>query len=232
MGKSIVNTIIQGDCLELFKRMPDKSVDYVITSPPYNQPRWDKYSHFDDSFSDYYKWLVRVVDNCVRVSRKHVFFNIQTTYATRPDIYKLIGHYNKQIQQLIIWTKENSTPSAGGNVSNAYEFILVLGDKVLHSNCQFTKNVITTRGWNNEFSDVHKAVMNPQVCRWMIETFTQPDEIILDPFMGVGTTAYCAKQLKRKFVGFELSKEYIEIANKRIENSFKLKASPKGLFVR
>ena len=74
MGKSIVNTIIQGDCLELFKRMPDKSVDYVITSPPYNQPRWDKYNHFDDSFSDYYKWLIRVVDNCIRVSRKHVFF--------------------------------------------------------------------------------------------------------------------------------------------------------------
>ena len=231
MGKSIVNTIIQGDCLELFKRMPDKSVDYVITSPPYNCPRWDKYKHFDDSFSDYYKWLVRVVDNCIRVSRKYVFFNVQTTYTTRPDIYKLIGHYNKELQQLIIWTKEVCTPTGQG-ISNAYEFILALGDSPLHINSRYAKNVITTRGWHNEFSDVHKAVMNPQVCRWMIETFTQPDEIILDPFMGVGTTAYCAKQLGRKFVGFELSKDYIEIANRRIENSFKLKASPKGLFVR
>jgi site-specific DNA-methyltransferase (adenine-specific) len=62
----------------------------------------------------------------------------------------------------------------------------------------------------------HSAVFPLELPSWFIRLFTQPDDIILDPFMGSGTTARAAIQLNRQYVGIELQKEYIELANKSL----------------
>jgi DNA modification methylase len=99
-------------------------------------------------------------------------------------------------------------------VTNAYELFLVIGDKALKANQTYTKNIITT-SVNSNMPKNHHAVMKMEVAEWFIKSFTREGDIIIDPFMGIGTTAIVCRENNRHFVGFELSKEYYDMA---IEN--------------
>ena len=85
--------------------MPDGYVDYIITSPPYNRKRNDKYEDYDDNINDYFDWLVTIIDECLRVTKSNVFFNVQKTWYNKKDIFKLLHHYSEDIYDVIIWEK-------------------------------------------------------------------------------------------------------------------------------
>ena len=63
---------------------------------------------------------------------------------------------------------------------------------------------------------IHKAVMKQEVSDWFIEKFTNENDLVLDPFMGLGTTGISCKKMNRDFIGIELDKNYYDIAEKRI----------------
>ena len=65
---------------------------------------------------------------------------------------------------------------------------------------------------------VHPTQKSVELCEWLIKTYTNEGETILDNCMGSGTTAVAAIRTKRNFIGFELQKEYFDIANKRIKD--------------
>lgn len=211
-----INKIYNGDCFMYFNQMEDKSVDYVFTSPPYNRKRNDKYKLYDDTLVDYYGFLLHTVEEARRVARKYVFLNIQTNYYNSIDVYSLIGTYREKIKQIIVWEKTNPMPASGFNITNAYEFILVIGDQPLKANKTYTKNVIST-SVNSKMPKEHKAVMHPDVADWFIKTFTKEGETILDPFMGIGTTAVACVKNNRNYIGFELISEYCEMAEQRLK---------------
>ena len=220
--------IKEGDCLKHLEVWADNCVDHVLTSPPYNIGRSKKskskqvakYLGFEDKNKNYFDWSVKVIDELLRVSRGHVFYNVQANYYNKKDIYKLIGHYHENIIQTFIWTKSNASPaSEPGAVSNCYEYIFGFSNsKRIKSNNTFTKNILTTS--NVRIKDF-KAAMHNDVADFFIENFTQEKDLILDPFMGSGTTALSCLKFKRDFIGIELVPEYIELANQRIgENIF------------
>ena len=64
------NTLYNEDCLETMARMPNGYVDYIVTSPPYNRKRNDKYEDYNDDVEDYFGWLVKIIDECLRVTKK------------------------------------------------------------------------------------------------------------------------------------------------------------------
>lgn len=215
------NTIYNVDCFIGLEKMDNDSVDHVITSPPYNRKRNDKYNNYDDDVDDYYSFLKNSIDESLRVAEKYVFFNIQKNYYNKQDVFKLIGEYSKKIIDIIIWNKSNPMPASGNNITNAYEFILVLSSEmtILKSNSTYTKNAVTTNVYsNNPFKKVHRAVMNPDVCYWLIDKFTQQGETILDIFSGMGTTALCSKERDRQYIGFEINEEYHKLSLERIKN--------------
>lgn len=205
--------LLQGDCLEELKNLPDNSVDSVITSPPYNRLRNDKYEHYDDRIDNYYEFLKKSVSELIRVTKGNVFFNIQKNYYNKADVFRLIGEFSGSICEIIVWGKSNPMPASGFNVTNSYEFIIVFGDK-LSSNTTYTKNHITTSVAKMYKS--HKAVMNLKVAMWLVEKFTKEHNTVLDPFMGSGTTGVACKKLGREFIRIELIPEYFEIAKARI----------------
>lgn len=209
--------LINDDCFQALKGIDDKSVDYVLTSPPYNRKRNDKYSEYDDNMNDYYAFLLSITDVLLQKTRKHIFMNIQANYYNKQDVYKYIGHYANKIQNIIVWEKTNPMPASGNNITNAYEYIIVLGNEPLKSNGTYTKNHITTNICKNEFHKVHKAVMNQELSDWLIEKFTKEGDIILDPFMGTGTTGVSCKKYNRKFIGIELVEKYFKIAEERLK---------------
>lgn len=201
------NNIYCGNCFDYFKTMPNDSVDYVFTSPPYNRKRNDKYTYYEDTLVDYYDYLCTLIDESLRVSKKHVFINIQTNYYNSSDVYKIFGKYAEKIQQVIIWEKSNPMPANGKNMTNSFEYFIILGDDALKSNYTYTKNILTT-SVNSNMPKNHKAVMKEDVAEWFIQHFTEVNDIVLDPNCGVGTTCVVCKNNNRKYIGFELSEEY------------------------
>lgn len=229
-----LDKIYLGDCNELILNLDDKSVDYVITSPPYNRDKLDKYDHYHDAIKkdDYLTMLISITDQLLRVTKNHIFFNIQQTFCNKEQVFQYIGHYYDKIKELIVWEKDNPRPACTitKSVTNAYEFIIVLGNDYLKTNGDHVKNVIHTNVYNNKIKS-HHAVMHPKVCEWLIDNFTNDCDIILDPFMGTGTTAICARNKQRHFIGFEISEEYWKLSTERLTGDYEYnKSGTKKLF--
>jgi len=207
-----------GDCLEVMKTLEDKSIDTSFTSPPYNRKRNDKYKEFNDVNVDWFGMNVKVINELLRVTKNHVIYNIQANYYNRKDVYNIIGHFSNKIVDIHIWEKSNPMPAGGKAITNSVEYFLILGDKPLKSNKTYTKNIITT-SVNSSMPKEHKAVMKYEVAEHFIKNFTNEGEIILDCFLGYGTTAIACIKLNRKFIGIELKKVYLDMSKKRIENT-------------
>lgn len=225
-----LNEIYNIDCFDGFNNIENQSIDHILTSPPYNRKRNDKYEFHNDIIEDYFGFLCKTIDECLRVTKGYVFFNIMKNYYNKEDVYRLFGKYADKIVETIIWEKTNPLPANATNITNAYEFILVLSDNALKSNTTYTKNFIST-SVNSDMVKEHKAIMKQDVSDWIIEKFTQKDNIILDPFMGSGTTAISCIKYDRNYIGFELQEEYVALSEMRIKNTLLEKTSkPQQLF--
>lgn len=195
-------------------------VDFCFTSPPYNRERNDKYNNYSDTKTDYYGFLKDVIDKNLMIGR-YLFLNIQKNYYNKKDIFKIIGDYSDKIIDIICWTKTNPMPASGCNITNSWEFILVMSDKEKSIKAQktYTKNHIETSVYSeNPYKKIHRAVMKPDVVNWFIDRFTEENNVIFDCFMGVGTTGVSCLENNRKFIGVELDNTYFNISKERLEN--------------
>ena len=208
------SVLFHADCLEVLPKLFENSVDYSFTSPPYNRKRNDKYSDFTDINENWLQLNIDVITELLRVTKKHIFYNIQANYYNRQDVYKLIGHFSKSIVDVHIWEKSNPMPASGKNITNAVEYFLILGTESLKSNTTYTKNIITT-SVNSSMPKEHKAVMKTDVAEHFISKFTQEDDIILDCFFGYGTTGLVAREMNRRYIGIEKEKSYFDMSVQR-----------------
>jgi DNA modification methylase len=213
--------IYNDDCFNIIKKMGNDSVDISFTSPPYNRKRNDKYKHYDDTLVDYFSFLCDITDELLRVTKRHVFLNIQKNYYNKEDIFRFIGKYYKEIKEIIIWEKSNPMPGSGNNITNAYEFFIVLGKNSLKSNTTYTKNILTT-SVNTLKIKGHKAIMKLEVAEWFLEKFTNEKDVIFDCFMGTGTTGVACLNANRKFIGVELARDYFDISINRIFENYQI----------
>ena len=224
-------TLIHGDCLEEMRKMPDKCVDVVFTSPPYNdsgstEKDKEKRRHFKyeiaENRDDWYEWQIECIDEMLRLAKREVLYNIQTILNNKSDVYRLIGHYADKIDQIIIWYKPNAQPQHYPNrIGNYYEMVIIFKAK------EFDKLYVNTTGYANvivkninadrTYSDIHGAVMSEPFCTEIIREFTKPHEKILDPFMGLATTGVVCNKLQRDFVGIEIHKPYFDLASERMK---------------
>lgn len=194
-------------------------VDFCFTSPPYNRERNDKYNNYSDTKDDYFSFLKEVIDKNLSIG-KYVFFNIQKNYYNKQDVFKIIGEYSDRIIDIICWTKTNPMPASGFNVTNSWEFILVMSntEKSIKAKKTYTKNHIETSVYSeNPYKKIHRAVMKPDIVNWFLDRFTDENDIIFDCFMGVGTTGVSCLEKNRRFIGVELDKTYFEISKERLE---------------
>jgi len=206
------NTIANADCYQAMLDMHSNSFDHALTSPPYNRLRNDVYEYYDDRKRKYDMWLGDVIEQLIRVTEGHVFFNIQQNYYNRADLLKTMGMFADDIVDMFAWEKSNPKPSAGTSITNAWEFIIVFGSEPLISDTTYTKNIITTSVWSAR-QEGHKAVMHPNVAKFFIRHFTKKGDLVFDPFMGTGTTAKACIALDRDYFGCEIIEEYCDISN-------------------
>ena len=142
--------------------------------------------------------------------------NLQTNYYNKRDVYRVIGDWERYIQNIIIWEKSNPMPANGHNITNAYELILVLGEKPFKAKYTYTKNIITTSVNTESTTKIHKAVMKQELADWIFEKFIPEGSTVIDPMMGLGTTAISAEKYNCKWCGYEIIPKYINLAYERI----------------
>ena len=106
-------------------------------------------------------------------------------------------------------------PASGLNVTNAFEYFIVIGDKPIKANHTYTKNHVTT-AVNGHTSKEHKAIMNYDVADWFFKSFIPQGSLVIDPFMGLGTTAIACLNNWCEYIGYEIVPEYKQEAEKRI----------------
>jgi site-specific DNA-methyltransferase (adenine-specific) len=187
------NTIIQGDCLEVMKGMPDKSVDFCFADPPYgiNKAEWDE--KYPDGFE---RELLRISKKGIAVTPGQE--NIGICINNLGDEYK---------GMLSAWNMNGMTYN---KIGFGNWIPVVLGGDITRGQ-DFFKFKITSDKPN------HPSPKPIEFMRRIVNRFTKEGDLILDPFMGSGTTCVAAKMLGRKYIGIELEQKYIDIAQQRLD---------------
>ena len=228
----------KGDCLEVMKDIPDKSVDLIVTDCPYhivsggctNIPRKDEPSGifnrrntftqknaksgklFDENDIKFSEWLPEVYRVLKNNTHCYIYINARNLKELQIESEK-VGF---KFQNIIIWNKGNATPNR--YYLNAYEMILMLRKgNAKNINNMGTKNIINIK--NIRGKKTHPTEKPIELNKIFIENSSHENEIILDPFMGTGSCGIACKELNRNFIGIELDDKYFEIAKERIENS-------------
>ena len=224
--------IKQGDCLELMKEMPDGSVDLIITSPPYNlgnthhtgNKRFKPYGKHNDDMKelDYQDWQVEVLNECFRILKDDgsMLYNHKNRISKGVQItpYQWLLKTDFVIKQEIVW----QNGSQNFDKIRFYPFTervywLAKSPKTKLHNVINHHDVFTKADWNSVGTNgKFKRAFPVKMVDDLLSCF--PDsEVVLDPFMGSGTTGVACKNTNRNFIGFELDEEYFNIAKERLE---------------
>lgn len=217
--------IKQGDCLELMKDIPDNSIDLIVTDPPYlisckTSHRKDKQHDFCTTIAndDNKQLIIDCIKECYRVLKDDAAMYMFCSSKT-VDVFKpVLENAGFNFKNLIVWVKNNWTAGdLKAQFGQQYEFIFLLnkGRKVFNG-----KRISDV--W--EFPRVsgkkqlHQNQKPIELIKKCILKHSDKNDIVLDPFLGSGTTAIACINTNRHYIGFELDEKYFEIAEKRIND--------------
>ena len=206
-----LNKVICGDCLEIMNGIPDKSVDLVLTDPPYGSDfdyytgRVNMRSHLADSIDygkeNWNKWRpsAEYFNEAIRISKNQIIFGGNFFTDVLPPS-----------SSWIVWDKEN------GDLSFGDCELAWTNHKTSIRKIAWRWQGMLQGDMKNKEIRVHPTQKPLAVMKWIIDNYSIESDLILDPFFGSGTTGVAAKLLGRQFIGIEISEKYCEIARKRI----------------
>ena len=196
-----------GDCLELMKDIPDKSIDLIVTDPPYGKKADKGTNGFGTSKNRRYQggWDnqrpdKQVFDEMFRISKNLIIFG--ANYFC--DMLPFSNHW-------IFWDKK-------GDISFKNPF--ADGELIYTTFTSPIKRVVfKQQGFITDSKDkrYHPTQKPSELIQMLIEQYSNKGDIILDPFLGSGTTAVACVNTNRHYIGFELDPQYYDIACKRLD---------------
>jgi len=231
-----VNKIICGDCLEVMKGIPDKSIDLTVTSPPYNlgnnhHTGNKRHKTYNDDLpeNEYQNQQINILNEIYRITKEtgSLLYNHKNRIKKGISItpYQWILKSNWVLKQELVWFNGSQNfDKIRFYPMTERIYWLVKSPKTKLFNTINHHDLFTTKDWKAiGTKGIHKRVFPKKMVEDILNCF--PDaNIVLDPFLGSGTTAVACKELGRKYIGIEISEEYCEIARRRI------KAIPELLF--
>ncbi len=220
-----------GDCLEIMKKIPNNSLDLIITDPPYRTTSrgssgtmggyWKNekakkgyiFNYNNISCKDYLQEFYRILKDktlcyvmCNNVNlREMLNFGIESGF---------------NFVKCLIWEKGNKI--CGRYYMGCYEYIILFrkgGDRPINK-CG-TPDILKIpikKLKDNDGKNLHDTEKPVELMKILIENSSNENEIVLDAFMGIGGVGVACKQLNRKFIGIEIDKKYFDISKERIEN--------------
>ncbi len=236
-----INKIICGDSLTIMRQMPDKCLDLVVTSPPYNLKnstgngmkdgrggKWanaalvNGYSHYDDNMphDKYSQWQKDCLTEMFRLIKDDgaIFYNHKwrVQAGLLQDRQDIVGDF--PVRQIIIWRRKGGINFNPGYFLPTYEVIYLIAKPNFKLAPKANAHGDVWE-FTQEMNNDHPAPFPVALIDRIISSTSA--QIILDPFSGSGTTAIVAMGLKRDFIGIELSPDYCKISENRIEKNKK-----------
>lgn len=214
---SITDKIINADCLDILKQLPDKCVDLVLTDPPYginyqSGLREQKYEKIQDDNN--LNWLPIVLGELKRISKDDAIWYIFCSLHN-VDIFKQeIGKF-RNVKNILVWNKNNfGSGDLKCDYAPKYEMIIYCNDnKPL--NGKRIANVLNYARTDNSLHPTQKPV---DLFSVLVQKASNENDLVLDCFSGSGTTAIACHKLKRRFICIEKDKDYYEASVKRLED--------------
>lgn len=219
-----------GNCLDLILQVPDNSIDLVLTDPPYKivsggcttikhatsgvlngrlntTKNGTMFSHNDIEFK---KWLPQVY----RVLKDNSHCYIMINGRNLSELQRYSENVGFVYQNLLVWDKGNVTPNKW--YMNRCEFILMLRKgKAKNINNMGTSTLLTIP--NIKGRKQHPTEKPINLLKILIENSTKENDIVLDPFIGSGSTCIASVMTNRHYIGFELEQKYFSMACKRLD---------------
>ena len=246
MIEKYINQIIQGDCLEIMKNIPDNSVDITFADPPFNLKK--KYNGYKDSkeFSEYLEWSKKWIYEMVRITKP-------TGSIFVHNIPKWLTYYVSFLNEVayfkhwIAWDAPTA-PMGKTLLPNHYGILYYTKSnknfkfydiRYPHFRCRKCNSLLKDYGgkkylihpfgplcsdvWTDIHRIRHKKRRDEHPCQLPIPLLerlvlmsTDEGDIVFDPFIGTGTSAIAAKKLGRKFIGIDIDPKYVKIANQKV----------------
>ena len=206
-----LNHIYCDDCLQIMKDFPDESVDLVLTDPPYNVknigPHQKIYSKglMQLPIREYINFCQKWFREAKRIGKNIVF---------TPGISNLC--YYPQPFWVVCWHKPAAVSFNRMGGFNAWEPIFIYGKPAKGKRLGQDYILCNTLNFKKGPERGHPCPKPLDLWRWLVDKFSKPNDIILDPFLGSGTTAVACKELHRNYIGIEINPEYIKIVEKRL----------------
>jgi site-specific DNA-methyltransferase (adenine-specific) len=243
----MINKIYLGDCVELFKDIPDNSVDVTFADPPFNLNK--NYKSYKDNLSlkEYLDWCEIWINEMVRVTKPtgSIFIHNIPKWLT---YYSSILNNISDFKHWISWDAP-TIPMGKSLLPNHYGILYYVKDlkqkkfydlRKPHKRDRKSSYLLKDYGgkkaglhpfgslvsdvWDDvnrvrhsKYRDDHPCQLPIPLLERLILMSSDEGDIILDPFNGTGTTAIASKRLGRNYIGFELDKSYWEITNKKLE---------------
>jgi len=216
---SMINKVICGDCLDVMKGIPDKSIDLVLTDPPYGidfqSNMRPKYRQFDKLENDNNTSRLETYDEFYRILKDNSVAVVFCSFKNYAEDYNKLAELF-DIKNCIVWDK-----GGGGlgdlvhSLSTDYELAIVAhkGQRPIEGK---RDGSVWAEGKVFNLTQQHPTEKPVALMERIIDKFSKPNDLILDPFLGSGTTAVACKKLNRRFIGLEISEEYCKIANQRL----------------
>lgn len=218
--------LIFGDGFSLIKNMPDKSVDLIVTDPPYGINFTKGYKsgsteliQGDDGFTVMF-FLDDILREYKRILKPNSALYIFTRFDVMPYWWIKLKNYFDAKNQIVWFKGGGGMGDLKGNFSYNYESIMFATNGKHQIRGKRDGSVWQIGKCKQEYHETQKPV---ELIEKIISHSTDEGMVVFDPFMGSGTTGVACKNLNRNFIGIELNEDYYLTAKKRIENH-----SPQG----
>ena len=232
----VQSKLVLGDCIDQLKRIEKESVDLIFADPPYNlsgdtsltvrngkpvtcdKGEWDKIDNI-------YEFNLEWIKACKEVLKPTGTLWISGTLHNHPSVGMALKESEYWIINDVIWYKPNATPLLSCNrFAPSTELIWVASkNKKYYFDYELAKKINGGKQMRNLWTisakrhiTSHPTEKPEDLLYRIISLGSKKNDLVLDPFMGSGTTGVVAKRLARNFIGIEINKEYFQIAENRI----------------
>jgi site-specific DNA-methyltransferase (adenine-specific) len=209
--------LIQGDCLEVLKQLPDKSIDLILTDPPYNIDFKPQRGTFGKILNDSMQWdkfeefMQPIMNELYRVLKDDSIAFFFTGFSSSSAFYKYAIQAGFTVKHKLIWVKNNF--GIGYYVRPQHEEIWFC----FKGKPPLPKKAISSVILANKVNGIdleHSCQKPVPLLEHLLKPFSKEGDLILDPFMGSGTTGEASLKNQRRFIGVELEGSYFETIKK------------------
>ena len=234
--------LYHSDCVPILKALPDDSVQMMFFSPPYNTDgkgkNKDMYKGYNDHLTDdqYFELLSNVLTESLRICKGTIFMNMNYMINNRRVLYPLLAKFSEYLRENIIWKKDRIQPPIANILGKRYEYIFVFTKDIKIEINNFRKNKaanykaefgswisnlieLSIKTDPTKYSKINRAGFPLDLPKMFIDIYSQEGDVVMDPFMGMGTTALACELLNRKWIGSELLEHSCAIIKERLQES-------------